>query len=287
MPRTTDHQRPLARPRPGRAAATAERQHVARRRHADVRRAPPRCPRRGQKELLVTNSTRWPAARRRAMASAEPGIGWWASQITPSRSQMHEAGSDVRRAMRRRRHRLPMPLRHGHDACQPCHPTGVPRFEPFPGLRYDATAVAAGRRRRAALRRAQRGRPAGLRRPPRAQHRARRRARWRPTARAATTSAGQLLGRVARRRDAASTDAAPTFTLYRMALHRRGRPGPRHGRRDRRAGGRRRPGRGRRAAPRAHHAEGQHRPPRPDPGHGSQPVADLGSVAGRRADRRC
>ena len=37
-------------------------------------------------ELLVTNSTRWPAARRRATPSAEPGMDVPASQITPSRS---------------------------------------------------------------------------------------------------------------------------------------------------------------------------------------------------------
>ena len=57
-------------------------------------------------------------------------------------------------------------------------------------------------------------------------------------------------------------------------------------RRARRARGRRR-GRRRRAPPRAHDAEGVDRPPRPDAGDDGQPVAGVGPVAGRRADRRC
>ena len=41
-------------------------------------------------ELLVAKSTRWPAARNSATASADPGIARWASQTTPSRS--HNTG---------------------------------------------------------------------------------------------------------------------------------------------------------------------------------------------------
>ena len=40
-----------------------------------------------ENELLVTNSTRRPDARSRAIASGEPGIAWRDSQTTPSRSQ--------------------------------------------------------------------------------------------------------------------------------------------------------------------------------------------------------
>jgi hypothetical protein len=53
-------------------------------------------------EALVTNSTRSPAARSRATASLVPGISWWASHTTPSRSSSQAIG-------RRYRHGLPVP----------------------------------------------------------------------------------------------------------------------------------------------------------------------------------
>ena len=76
---------------------------------------------------MVTNSTRCPRARKRAMPSAEPGMDVGASQITPSRSQMIGAraqGGGHGRILPRRRANL----------------TAVPRFEPFGGLRYDTVA---------------------------------------------------------------------------------------------------------------------------------------------------
>ena len=45
------------------------------------------------------------------------------------------------------------------------------------------------------------------------------------------------------------------------------------------------PGRGRHPSPRAHHPQGQERPPRAAAGHRRQPVARVGSVARLRADR--
>ena len=40
-------------------------------------------------ELLVMNTTRTPLARRRAIASAEPGMGSSPNHTTPSRSRSH------------------------------------------------------------------------------------------------------------------------------------------------------------------------------------------------------
>ena len=82
----------------------------------------------------MTKTIRRPAARRRATASTEPGIGRWASQITPSRSQITTAGSTSRQ-------------RTGPVLRPACQPGRVPRFEPFPALRYspavDLAAVVA------------------------------------------------------------------------------------------------------------------------------------------------
>ena len=74
----------------------------------------------------MTKTTRRPVARRRATASTEPGIGRWASQITPSRSQITTAGSTIRQ-------------RTGPVLRPACQPGRVPRFEPFPALRYSPT----------------------------------------------------------------------------------------------------------------------------------------------------
>ena len=76
-------------------------------------------------ELLVTNTTRRPDAAQAGDASTEPGIGWWASQTTPSRSQ-----STARRGPRPA-HRTGGPPRRGTARMAP-----VPRFEPFRAVRY-------------------------------------------------------------------------------------------------------------------------------------------------------
>ena len=84
-------------------------------------------------ELLVTKSTRCPAARNEAIASTDPGIGWWANQMTPSRSQSTTQGSSDCSPS--------CVLVEPSSITWPCwhagwQPVRVPRFEPFAALRY-------------------------------------------------------------------------------------------------------------------------------------------------------
>ncbi len=88
----------------------------------------------GADELLVTNTTRCPAARNRPTAPAAPGIGLSASQTTPSRSRTTVIQQDPGTA--------------GANLL------GVPRFEPFPAIRYDAAHVDLDAVVRTSLRRA-------------------------------------------------------------------------------------------------------------------------------------
>ena len=88
------------------------------------RPAPPPGRRGGRPSCWSRTRTRRPDARSRATPSTEPGIGWWASQITPSRSQSTARGSTTGAPYRR-----PGPSAARQNGA-------VPRFEPFRAVRY-------------------------------------------------------------------------------------------------------------------------------------------------------
>ena len=200
----------------------------------------------GRYELLVTKRTRWPAARSRAMASAEPGMARWASQITPSRSQMTVGASGAGRLT-------------GLDAAMPAWHPGLRaplralRRSP---LRHDQGPPGEGRG--PSLRRDERGGAPALRRPQRPQHRARRRAprvrRSGPLPGGGRQPRPLAGGGHHRRRPATVLHAVP------HGLHRRGRPATGDRRGHRRAGGRGR-GRRRRAAASCPTSARRRRPP--------------------------
>ena len=177
-----------------------------RRRRPARRRGParPRSRSTGGYELLVTNSTRWPAARSRATASAEPGMARWASQTTPSRSQMTVGASGAGTA-------------HGAGCCH----AGMAPWAPCPASSPSSVSATTrpgppGRGRGPSLRRADRGGATALRRPPRPQHRARRRApRVRRPGRYQEAAAGLAHWRA---EGTLVDDPRPSFTLYRMAF---------------------------------------------------------------------
>ena len=221
----------------------------------------------------MTNSTRWPAARSRATASTEPGIGWCASQTTPSRSHSTTHGPSVWSTSSH----WPGVIDHlAMLARRVATCTGAS----LRTVRRSALLTRRAARRRDVRRRTTCCRSATSRRSCAAiAHNIV--AVDVPLERDGTDrydAAGRRLRQWIAERRARAPIRAPSFTLYRDASSptRPAPPRARSGSSARWRSSTRAPGR---AAPRTHDAEGHDRPPRPHPGHAVQPVAGLGPVA--------